>query len=67
MTSCLWIRRSHRWAGLTLALLTAGNFAVIPFGKPPALITYAPLLPLAFLLASGLYMFFREPLATREV
>ena len=27
------------------------------FGQPPALSVYAPLVPLALLLASGLYMF----------
>jgi hypothetical protein len=42
---------------LTLTIL--GNFVAMAFGPPPPAIVYAPLAPLALLLCSGLYMFFR--------
>lgn len=59
MTSRNWLRQSHRWLGIVLTLTILANFAAMSFGPPPAAITYAPLLPLALLLASGLWMFFR--------
>ena len=33
------------------------NFAAMSQGTPPAWVTYSPLLPLALLLLTGLYMF----------
>lgn len=58
MTLQHWIRQSHRWLGIALTLTVLANFLAMPFGPPPAAITYAPLAPLALLLISGLYMFF---------
>jgi len=58
MTLHYWIRQTHRWLGIALTLTVLANFLTMPFGPPPPAITYAPLAPLALLLASGLYMFF---------
>jgi hypothetical protein len=55
----IWIRASHRWLGLTLTLSVAANFIAMAFGPPPAAITYAPLLPLTLLIATGMYLFVR--------
>jgi hypothetical protein len=33
------------------------NFVALARGNPPALVTYSPLLPLALLLFTGLYLF----------
>jgi hypothetical protein len=52
-----WIRRTHRWLGIVFTLTVVANFAVRPFGEPPAWITYSPLAPLFLLLFSGLYLF----------
>ncbi len=52
-----FIRQFHRWLSIAFTLTVIANFAVRPFGEPPAWITYAPLLPLFLLLFSGLYMF----------
>jgi hypothetical protein len=52
-----WIRQSHRWISIVFTLTVIANFAVRPFGEPPAWVTYAPLAPLFLLLFSGLYMF----------
>jgi hypothetical protein len=61
-----WIRQAHRWLGIILTLAILANFATMAFGPPPAAIVYAPLLPLALLLLSGLYMFFRPYCARAE-
>lgn len=52
-----WIRQSHRWISILFTLTVIANFAVRPFGEPPAWLTYSPLAPLFLLLFSGLYMF----------
>ena len=59
MISQHWIRHAHRWLGIILTLGILTNFVAMAFGPPPAPIVYAPLIPLALLLLSGLHMFFR--------
>ncbi len=54
------IRQFHRWISVLFTLTVIANFVamgVSSSGEPPALITYAPLLPLFLLLLSGLYLF----------
>jgi hypothetical protein len=38
-------------------ITVAANFAAMTRGTPPAWVTYSPLLPLALLLFTGLYLF----------
>ncbi len=52
-----WTRQIHRWTSIVFTLTVLANFAAMTQGPPPAWITYSPLLPLAILLLSGLYMF----------
>lgn len=54
-----WIRQFHRWMSIAFTLTVIANFAAMARGdgSVPAWITYAPLLPLALLLVTGLYMF----------
>ncbi|HYC49916.1 MAG TPA: hypothetical protein VEB19_02285 [Gemmatimonadaceae bacterium] len=52
-----WIRQFHRWVSILFTLTVLANFAAMTQGQPPAVITYSPLLPLALLLFSGLYLF----------
>jgi len=52
-----WIRQGHRWISMAFTLTVIANFAAMSQGTPPAWITYSPLLPLALLLLSGLYLF----------
>ncbi len=59
-----WIRQIHRWLSIAFTLTVVANFAAMTQGPPPALLTYSPLLPLALLLFTGLYMFVL-PYATR--
>ncbi|SEN86196.1 hypothetical protein SAMN05192583_3732 [Sphingomonas gellani] len=49
-------RSLHRRIATLFTLAVAANFAVMPWGSPPVWITYAPLPPLLFLLATGLVM-----------
>ena len=52
-----WIRQFHRWVSIVFTVTVLANFAAMTQGPPPAWITYSPLLPLALLLFSGLYLF----------
>jgi hypothetical protein len=60
-----WIRQTHRWLSIAFTLTVLANFAVMIQGQPPAWVTYSPLLPLALLLLTGLYLFVL-PYATRR-
>ena len=68
MTMSYWIRQGHRWVSIVFTLTVIANFVALGIGggeQPPAWITYAPLLPLALLLFSGLYLFFLPYLRRR--
>ena len=52
-----WIRQIHRWLSIVFTLTVMANFAAMTRGQPPAWVTYSPLLPLALLLFTGLYLF----------
>ncbi|MBA3670911.1 MAG: hypothetical protein H0W68_02650 [Gemmatimonadaceae bacterium] len=52
-----WVRQVHRWLSILFTSTVIANFVAMSRGTPPAWVTYSPLLPLALLLFSGLYMF----------
>ena len=55
-----WIRQFHRWVSIAFTLTVIANFVALGMRsgqQPPPLITYAPLLPLALLFLTGMYMF----------
>ena len=54
-----WIRQIHRWVAIAFTVTVIANFIVLGQGRgmPPPWVTYSPLLPLALLLFSGLYLF----------
>lgn len=60
------VRQTHRWVSIVFTATVIANFATLALrkGQPPAWVTYSPLLPLAFLLFTGLYLFVL-PYATR--
>lgn len=65
MTWNYFIRQFHRWVSIVFTVTVIANFiALSQGGMPPPWITYSPLLPLALLLFSGLYLFVL-PYATR--
>jgi len=61
-----WVRQIHRWLSIAFTVTVVANFIALGLrrGMPPPLVTYSPLLPLALLLLTGLYMFVL-PYATR--
>ena len=52
-----WIRQAHRFVSIVFTLTVVANFVAMTQGQPPPWITYSPLLPLALLLFTGLYLF----------
>jgi len=62
-----WVRVFHRWTSIAFTITVIANFVVMAQGRgaPPPWVTYAPLLPLALLLLTGLYMF-ALPYVTRR-
>ena len=54
-----WIRQSHRWMSIAFTVTVIANFVALAKGGvlPPPWLTYSPLLPLALLLLTGLYLF----------
>ena len=54
-----WVRQSHRWLGVAFTVTVLANIAVMSVreGQPPPWVTYSPLLPLALLWFSGVYLF----------
>ncbi len=63
------IRQAHRWVSILFTLTVIANFAALGMNggqQPPAWITYSPLLPLALLMFSGLYLFFLPYLGKRR-
>ena len=52
-----WIRQFHRWLSIAFTITVVVNFVVRAQGEPANWITYSPLLPLALLLLTGLYLF----------
>ncbi len=52
-----WVRQTHRWLSIAFTVAVIANFVAMSRGQPPAWVTYSPLLPLALLLFTGLYLF----------
>ena len=55
-----WVRQSHRWMSIAFTVTVIANFIAIAKAggaMPPPWLTYSPLLPLAVLMLSGLYLF----------
>lgn len=54
-----WLRQTHRWVSMAFTATVLLNIVVMSVrpGQPPPWVTYAPLLPLAFLMLTGLYLF----------
>ncbi len=52
-----WTRQIHRWLSIAFTVTVIANFIVLGQGKQIPWVTYSPLLPLALLLFTGLYLF----------
>ena len=53
------IRQTHRWVSIVFTAAVIANVVALSSGQgqPPPWVTYSPLLPLALLLLTGLYLF----------
>ena len=52
-----WIRQTHRWLSIAFTVSVIVTFVALAQEKPVVCVSYVPLLPLALLLFSGLYLF----------
>lgn len=52
-----WLRQFHRWLSIIFTLAVIVTFIALAQEKPIVWISYMPLLPLALLLVTGLYLF----------
>lgn len=66
MTWSKWIRQIHRWVSIAFTLVVLALFAALGLGQEPAeWVYFLPLIPLALLMLTGLYLFVL-PYATRQ-
>jgi len=62
-----WMRQTHRWISIVFTGLSAAIFIALAMGGEPAQWLYSvPLIPLAVLVLTGLYMFFAPHAARRR-
>ena len=61
-----WTRQFHRCMSMLFTATVIAYFIAMSWGPPPAWITYAPLLPLALLFFTGLYLFAQPYLSRRN-
>lgn len=52
-----WIRQFHRWVAIAFTLSVVATFIALAQEKPVVWVSYVPLLPLALLTLTGLYLF----------
>jgi hypothetical protein len=52
-----WIRQFHRWLAIAFTVTVIVTFVALAQKDPVVWISYVPLLPLALLLFTGLYLF----------
>jgi heme A synthase len=58
------MRQTHRWLSIAFTVAVIVTSVVMAQDEPAVWVSYAPLLPLALLFVSGLYLF-ALPYATR--
>jgi hypothetical protein len=52
-----WIRQTHRWLSIAFTVSVLATFIALAQEKPLVWVSYVPLVPLALLFISGLYLF----------
>ena len=63
----IWIRQIHRWVSIIFVAGVILIFIALGAGREPAYWVYlTPLLPLALLMLTGLYLFFLPYVAGRR-
>jgi hypothetical protein len=57
MKSPNWVRQFHRWMSIVFTVTVIATFIALAQKEPVVWVSYVPLLPLALLLFTGLYLF----------
>jgi hypothetical protein len=52
-----WLRQLHRWLSIIFTVTVIVTFVALAQEQPVVWVSYVPLLPLALLLLTGLYLF----------
>jgi len=52
-----WVRQTHRWLSIAFTVTVIVTFIALGQEKPIVWVSYVPLLPLALLFFTGLYLF----------
>lgn len=52
-----WVRQLHRWVAVAFTLTVVATIVALAREEPIVWVSYLPLLPLALLFLSGLYLF----------
>ena len=52
-----WVRQIHRWLSIAFTVTVIVSFVALAQEEPAVWVSYLPLLPLALLLLTGLYLF----------
>ena len=52
-----WLRQIHRWLSIIFTVSVIVTFIALAQKNPVVWVSYVPLLPLALLLLTGLYLF----------
>ena len=58
MSRHVWIRQTHRWVSIAFTVAVIINIVAAAMGAQSVWVGLLALLPLAFLMFSGLYLFF---------
>jgi hypothetical protein len=67
MTFHVFARQSHRWLSMVFTALSVALWATLGFGRTvPQWAYFLPLLPLALMMVTGIYMFFRPYVLRRS-
>ncbi|MFI7544902.1 hypothetical protein [Actinoplanes sp. NPDC049599] len=66
MTWNKWVRQIHRWLAIAFTVTVVATFIALAQEEPVVWVSYVPLLPLALLFFTGLYMFVLPYLARRR-
>jgi hypothetical protein len=51
-----WIRQFHRWVAIAFTVTVVVTFVALAQEEPIVWVSYVPLLPLALLMITGLYL-----------
>ncbi len=57
MNANKWVRQIHRWLAIAFTVTVIVTFVALAQQEPAVWVSYVPLLPLALLLLTGLYLF----------